>query len=384
MKSDHYHFIVVGAGAAGLSLLIHMIQSGRFGDQKILLIDKAPKTENDRTWCFWEAQAGLFESIVYRQWERLWFNSDDNISNVHEIHPYRYKMIRGIDFYEYCFAKINEQKNISIEYGTVENLKSEAESASLMINGKLITADYIFSSINPDLSFHQNGHHFLWQHFKGWSIKASLPVFNPAEATLMDFRVDQHSDTRFVYVMPFSDTEALVEYTIFSKSTLSAEEYDSGLADYCQHILKLGRDQYTIASSEFGMIPMTDIRFPQSNGKIVFIGTAGGQTKASSGYTFRNIQKHSAAIVHSLITSGEPTAPDVSKKFRFYDGVLLQILCEKELPGATIFSKLFNNNPMVSVLKFLDNETSVAEEIKLISVLPRSRFIKAAISQLLR
>ena len=40
---------------------MRMIKSGKFADKKILLIDKEPKTKNDRTWCFWEKQDGFFE-----------------------------------------------------------------------------------------------------------------------------------------------------------------------------------------------------------------------------------------------------------------------------------------------------------------------------------
>jgi lycopene beta-cyclase len=60
-----YDYIIAGAGAAGLSLLTRMIACGKFSDKKILIIDKAAKTVNDRTWCFWEKEQGFFEDIVY-------------------------------------------------------------------------------------------------------------------------------------------------------------------------------------------------------------------------------------------------------------------------------------------------------------------------------
>ncbi|MBL7700405.1 MAG: hypothetical protein JNK79_19725 [Chitinophagaceae bacterium] len=384
MRSDHYHFIVVGAGASGLSLLIHIINSGHFRDKKILLVDKSPKSENDRTWCFWEQEPGLYESIVFKKWDKLWFHGSDGYSALHDVHPYSYKMIRGIDFYNYCFSIIDTCENVSVEYGTAQNLRSSRESATLTINGRAIEADYIFSSTNPDVDILRDGEHFLWQHFRGWVVKTALQKFNPEEATLMDFRIDQQRDTRFVYVMPFSDSEALIEYTVFSKAKLNDLEYDSALSAYCRNFLELESDQYSVTASEFGMIPMTDINFPQSKGRIFFIGTAGGRTKASSGYTFRNIQKHSAAIVQALIDSGNPLTTEPSKKFRFYDSVLLKILSEDNAQGAAIFTKLFATNQMTAVFKFLDNETTVAEDIRLISGLPKTKFLKAAVSHLLK
>ena len=53
----------------------------------------------------------------------------------------------------------------------------------------------------------------------------------------------------------------------------------------------LGLDNYTIVEEEFGVIPMTNTNFPFFKDGMYYIGTAGGQTKASTGYTFRFIQK---------------------------------------------------------------------------------------------
>ena len=97
-----YDYIIAGAGCAGLSLAVHMIQSGHFNNRKILIIDKEDKQKNDRTWCFWETEPGLFEAIVHRQWKSAWFYGE-GFSQLMELSPYQYKLIRGIDFYNYSF-----------------------------------------------------------------------------------------------------------------------------------------------------------------------------------------------------------------------------------------------------------------------------------------
>ena len=45
-----------------------------------------------------------------------------------------------------------------------------------------------------------------------------------------------------------------------------------------------------------------------------FIGTAGGQTKASTGYTFRFIQKQADKIVEELISNGNSFKKTKNKK----------------------------------------------------------------------
>lgn len=374
-----YDYIITGAGAAGLSLLVHMVRSGNFSNKKILLLEKAPKSDNDRTWCFWEKEVGLFEDIVYKKWPLLWFHGIDGYSAINDISPYEYKLIRGIDFYNYCFEIINSSENITVKYGDVERCVSEDSETYVVFNGDKIYAEYIFNSILFERPVMGKNEYYLLQHFKGWFIKTDEPVFDPAKATLMDFRVEQHDETRFVYVMPFSETEALVEYTLFSEKLLSDEEYSRELKDYCERFLAL--KTFKILQEESGAIPMTNHKFPARENNIINIGTAGGQTKASSGYTFRFIQKNSAAIVSALINSGKPFTVNsfAGRRFGMYDSTLLNILYNKKLPGAEVFTILMKNNAMKDVLKFLDNETSVVEELRIIRCLPALTFLRSAL-----
>ena len=124
---------------------------------------------------------------------------------------------------------------------------------------------------------------------------------------------------------------------------------------------------------------MTNYQFPLHHQQVINIGTAGGQTKASSGYTFQFIQKHSAAIVKRLIAGESPVIKPPTRRHRFYDSVLLKILAEERMPGDKIFTTLFKKNKVTDVFRFLDNETSITDDLKIISTLPTIPFLKAAI-----
>jgi lycopene beta-cyclase len=97
---SYYDYIITGAGCAGLSLLLQILQHKKLHDKSILIVDKSPKVTNDRTWCFWEKEPGLFESIVHHRWTKLNFFSP-TVKRTLNISPYEYKMIRGIDFFRY-------------------------------------------------------------------------------------------------------------------------------------------------------------------------------------------------------------------------------------------------------------------------------------------
>lgn len=361
-----------------------MIGSGKFKEKKILLLDKEPKTKNDRTWCFWEKEKGFFEEVVYRKWNSISFFSNE-YSSLMNIAPYQYKMIRGIDFYNYCFDEIRKHNNVEIVYGDVKGWEHHGkdETTTWRIDDTVTRLfdvnTHIFNSIykpgEPDKKAIR-----LLQHFKGWVIETSKPYFNPGEATIMDFRVRQDNGTTFAYLLPFTETTALVEYTLFSKALLAKEQYDAELKDYIGSYL--GIHDFVVKEEEFGVIPMT-------NERIYFgydgwqIGTAGGQTKASSGYTFQFIQKQSARIVEYLIAGRSLNElPRTAGRFRFYDNTLLYILYHNTLPGEKIFTRLFKKNKPQQVLKFLDNESSLKDELKIISTLPTWPFLKAAIKQL--
>jgi lycopene beta-cyclase len=357
-----------------------MIHSGKFSQKKILLIDKDEKQKNDRTWSFWETEPGIFDSIVFRKWSKTWFHGE-NFSRILDLHPYEYKMIRGIDFYRHCFNIISKQSNFEIRLGEIKSIINENNLAVLQINDDLVAADYIFNSLLLEKPVLNEKEYYLLQHFKGWIIETTTPVFNPLEATLMDFRTNQKHGTAFVYVKPFSETKALVEYTLFTEKLLEPLQYEEGLKGYITNCLKV--EKYNIFEEENGIIPMTNYKFPAVDGRIINIGTAGGQTKASSGYTFRFIQKHSARIVENLVKRGNPfiPLPGGPRRFKFYDSTLLYVLKHNKVSGDKIFTSLFKKNKPRQVLRFLDNESSLGEELKIISSLPTMPFLKAALKQ---
>ncbi len=378
---DRYDYIITGAGCAGLSLAVHLILSGKFGDKKILLVDKDAKSDNDHTWCFWEQQPGMFQPCVYRQWEQLFFHSDA-FSTKLNLAPYSYKLIRGIDFYQYCIALIREQENFTLLQAAVDHVSSNEEESFVTVDGRNILCTYIFNSILFSIPAMSRNQYWMLQHFKGWFISTDEPVFDASAGTLMDFRTSQYHGTSFFYVLPFSPTEALIEYTLFSNSVLPDDAYESELQQYLDQ--RLGIKDYTVREKEFGVIPMTNYPFSAGHANLVNIGTAGGKTKGSSGYTFQYIQKSSAAIVEELAAGRRPGKTKRSKiKFSFYDSVLLNILHHRTLEGRDIFTDLFKNNKPAQVLKFLDNETSIAEDLSIMTTLPTIPFAKAAFNHLL-
>lgn len=372
-----YDFIILGAGASGLSLAMRMMNSVQLADKKILIVDKERKIANDKTWCFWEKNAGYFESIVHKKWDGLGFYGEKTELNL-AIAPYSYKMIRSIDFYTYCFERIGKSGNVDVIFGEIKSVISDTRSVSIHLSDREVkcTPAIVFNSLyHPPV---KPARLHLLQHFKGWLIETKQPFFNDKRAVLMDFRVQQQHGTTFAYVLPTSPTVALIEYTLFTASTLPSEEYDIELDKYISNTLKI--EEYSVRETEFGIIPMTDASFNFFENGMYNIGTAGGQTKASTGYTFQFIQKQSENIAKCLCAGRSlSTFAATDRRFHFYDRVLLQLLATRQLEGRAIFSRLFERNKASRIFKFLDNETSLFEELPLLASLQVLPFLRAAL-----
>ncbi|HEY2727596.1 MAG TPA: lycopene cyclase family protein, partial [Parafilimonas sp.] len=208
-------------------------------------------------------------------------------------------------------------------------------------------------------------------------------VFDERIATFMDFRVVQDKGTAFVYVLPIEKNKALVEYTLFSEKILQQQEYNKALENYIQSFLNIKK--YSIEHEEFGIIPMTNYSFSKGEKRIINIGTAGGQTKASSGYTFQFIQKHSAKIIDALIKNKNPLIKETGfeKRFHLYDSILLNVLYHKKTNGDKLFAQLFKKNSPQTILKFLDNDTTFKEELKIMNSVSTKIFLPAAIKEMI-
>ncbi len=378
-----YDYIIAGSGCAGLSLLYRMLKDPNQNQKNILVLDKVAKDSNDRTWCYWENGAGLFEEIVTHEWKSLEFKTSD-FTKRFDLQEYAYKMIQGIDFYEFVLQFAQDFKNVTFQYGSIQEIKSDNNTALVKTENGTYIAAYVFNStglFNPTINIENS----LLQHFEGWVIETDTPVFNPQVGTLMDFSLPQRNGATFMYVFPTSSTQALIEYTLFSEKVLKKEEYESELKDYIQNDLKI--DNYQIKHIEHGVIPMSLAKFsrnPDANKRIVNLGTAGGFTKASSGYTFQFIQKNTADIVRKLSLGKDPNSSLSmrDRRFEWYDRTLLEVMISKKLEGKVIFSIMFDKLSPELILKFLGNETSLIEDFQIIKSLPIMPFLIGGVKQI--
>lgn len=379
-KNIVYDYAIVGAGAAGLHLALAIIDDPYFDTKKLLIIEKSRKDTNDKTWCFWEKGMGKWDSIVSQSWNKASFitsktNSDLNLGD------YTYKMVKAIDFYTMAKEKLKETPGVTWVGQEVLQITQE-EPVLIATPNETFKAKHVFDSMIPtDFTENKGEHINLLQHFKGWVIETKEDVFDPNSFVMMDFRIKYPDSTSFTYILPESSKKALIEFTFFSPALVSDNEYNTYLKEYIETILQTY--DYKIVDTEKGIIPMTSYPFYKlNNSQVTKIGTAGSWVKGSSGYSFKNAERLSKKIVEN-IKKGLMHSKDLFKwRFKQYDTLFLDVLYFNNHLGEQVFSDMYRKNDIGKIFAFLDEETTLLDEMKIISHFKWHPFLKALFKHL--
>jgi len=378
--NTQYNIIIAGAGLAGLSLA-HQIVNSPLRDRSILIVDQDAKERNDRTWSYWSDRPTPFDGIACRTWDQLHLAGLNGEMRV-PLHQYRYRTVRGSDFYEHVRQELARISNVTWLRGKVDSIEDGDEAARVIINHEAVTGRWVFNSLPCHTSI-DDRYHQLKLHFKGWEIETPRSVFDPSAATFLDFRTPHAEQlrgaTRFFYVLPFDERHALIEYTLFSNLPLLPREYEQALQAYLRDVLLI--DEYRLTRQEGGVIPITDQPYPRRlGGRVMAIGMRGGRIKPSTGFAFMRVQSDSAAIVQSLLKHDQPfDVPEDSARYRLYDSMLLDIMEREPERIQSIFAALFKRNSIEHVLSFLDEQASLRQNVHMFANLPQTPFLQALV-----
>jgi lycopene beta-cyclase len=149
-------------------------------------------------------------------------------------------------------------------------------------------------------------------------------------------------------------------------------DYDLQLENYIKN--NLGIKNYKINFTEKGAIPLFNLSI-KKNDKIINIGSAGGMTRLSTGYTFLNIQEHSKYILKNIDKIDKVEKYNLGQNYKFLDNIFLKVLKNNPEKMPNIFYKMFKCPPN-TVIKFLSNKSNILEDINIISKMPKLIFVK--------
>ena len=347
-----FDYVIIGGGCAGLSLAYELDLYQKLSKKTLAIVEPRKEYLRDKTWSFWKVNTHNFEDCVKKNWKEFSIKNSSN-SRIIKCDNFPYQSIDSGLFYKKIINKLNKNKNIKF-FKSIKDLN--------------INNSFIFNSV-PTL---KNSSSNLWQHFYGVEIETNDDFFNDRTVDLMDFNCDQRNSVHFFYVLPFDKNKAMIETTWLSKEDLSLKDYESQIKNYINH---LGIKNYKITYKEEGAIPLFYPIYKKEKNKIN-IGTAGGMTRLSTGYTFLNIQEHSKFIRENLDNIKKVNKYELKNKYKFLDKVFLKVLKKNPDKMPNIFDKIFSGYTD-SAIKFLSNKSNFIEDMTIILKMPKWLFIKS-------
>ncbi|NDE11803.1 MAG: hypothetical protein EBZ95_14785, partial [Chitinophagia bacterium] len=377
MSMQDYHtkvdYLFSGAGASATLLLMNMEKQGLLKDKKILIIDPDTKQDNDKTYCFWsehnEQLTLLCRNLISHQWDEVSVNQKEQES----LFPKKYYYISSIDVYKEL-RRIIDQYNFQRVHSSVIEVIAVENGVKVITDTNILESSLVFDSRPPKYLPPKNEDTHLLQSFLGYVITTDDPISKINCLDLMDFNVEQLDATQFMYVLPLGEGKILVELTRFGIKAITQNEASPILDLYINN--RFGN--YQILHTELGCIPMStaDISVEPIPG-VIAIGGRAGAVKPSTGYAFKNMFNHAEKIAESLKRNLQPAIIEDSSRFRFYDRLLLLILTKQPSQGKPIFEALFRKNEIKNVLQFLDEKTTLIQDIRIFLTLPKQPFLKA-------
>lgn len=313
----------------------------------------------DKTLCVWGKPQTIISDAVVAEWSTLRFGYGSS-TIVRSLGDFRYSQYTASSIRSLVDARLS-----------VVRRTGDATEPDTSCD---ISLDSCF-----DVREHRASTISLLQHFHGWRVRTPEPAFDPLVATMMDFRVDQSDGVCFVYVLPYSAHEALVECTVFSSATWDRSCYEDRLVAYLRDVI--GTLEYEIIDTETGAIPMCDrIPLRERGAAWIAIGAAAGLTKSTTGYTVARCIRDAECMMATYAQTGvfsPPARP--AKRFDWYDRLLLKIIRDEPGQVPAILWTLFQRNPVERILRFLDEQTHFGEELLIFWSLPWLPFLRAIV-----
>ena len=354
-----FDYVIIGGGCAGLSLAYELNLHKKLKNKKLAIIDPRTNYKRDKTWSYWKVINHNFEDCVKKSWSRFYVTDKSRNNNETNCSFYPYQSIDSEKFYKKILEKLKKNKNIFFKK---------------KLNKSKFKGSIIFNSVPSIKKFNKDRTNY-WQHFYGIEIELKKLQYDLDKFDLMNFDCEQRNAVHFIYALPFNKNRILIETTWFSK-------YDKKLFDYQKQIdkwiwdwMRLKKTDYKIKYRERGAIPLFPVH--QKNKKnFINIGTAGGMTRVSTGYTFLNIQEHSKYIRRNIDSINDVKRFEIKKKYYLFDKIFMKVLDKSPEIMPKLFFNLFGifNN---SIIKFLSNKSNFLDDIVVILKMPKWVFIKS-------
>ncbi|WP_375460430.1 lycopene cyclase family protein [uncultured Enterovirga sp.] len=375
-RSD-YDVVILGAGLAGLSLAVRLADLPQI---RTLVLEPRTHSPRDRTWCSWRLLDHPFAPAVSASWQSWEVMRRDAagrpVAASQTSAECPYDMIPSDRLWDVALSRLDRAPQVELRMGCrALGMAERTDGVTVTTEAGPIEAGLVFDSRPPPPGPPGD----FVQRFLGQEVVTEAPVFDPSRATLMDFDVPQHPGVvHFLYVLPTSPTEALVEDTWLAPAHVPLPDHRAAIREYLG--ARFGVTAFTPRFEEEGAIPMSPgLRAPEAAGRVIPIGTAGGAVKPSSGYAFLAIQRMADELAAGIAAGRRPTPFRVrSRTASWMDEVFLSALLRAPEIAPHLFVSLFARCRPEPLIRFLNDVGSPTDIARVIAAMPKWPMIDAA------
>ncbi|MFN3388288.1 MAG: lycopene beta-cyclase CrtY, partial [Allosphingosinicella sp.] len=296
--------VIAGGGLAGC--LAALAVAEKRPDLPLLLIEEGTRFGGNHIWSFFDSDVStehraLVDPLVARRW-------DD-----HDVHfPRRsrtidlgYSSVRSGDLDRLVRARLRPD-----QYRLGHAVREVGPDHVLLDGGERISAHGVVDARGPGP---MPGLDLAWQKFVGRIYRFEAP-HGVARPLIMDARVCQDLGYRFVYLLPFSETELLVEDTYYCDSPVLDVPLVRGRVE--SYVARAGRGPAVHVHEETGVLPVVlggevaalwDGHPPAAR-----LGLRGGFFHPTTGYSLPDAVRNAALLAGQRDLSG----PALHRLFR--------------------------------------------------------------------
>ena len=375
--------LILGAGCAGLSLACALLDAGV--DEQIVLVDRRTSFDHDRTWCFWSTSADLpFASLATHRWPSWRMVGRDGRAVHHHSNRHPYLHLPANLLYEAALTRLDGATNVELHLGErVIDVTADHDGVSVRTSLGSIEGSVAYDAMGgagPLNRQRPDGAIELRQRFLGLEVEVERPVFDPSTVTLMDFRAGADTGVgnslRFMYVLPFSPTHALVEDTSLGGRAVRAGERRAAITEHLRDVLGAGAQQ--VWREERGTLPMTTHSFPVTRGPRLFaVGAAAGALRPSSGYAFVRMQRHVQGVARAIAAGARPPDHVGHRRHHLLDALFLRTLTADPAGFDQHLLALARGVDAGAFARFMTDTSSLRDETAIVASLARPGFLRA-------
>ncbi|MDG1199172.1 MAG: FAD-dependent oxidoreductase [Porticoccaceae bacterium] len=350
---------IIGGGSAGISL------AAQLKNQSAVVIEPRTPAERDYSWALWANphQQQQFASVAKGSWQQ-WRLIDHHTEVLHQTDQYSYTSLSSAEYIAQCEQQLPE--GVELIRAAAEDIEATGSGGLFSAAGKSYRASQLYDSRPPAMA--ENG---LKQHFVGWEIRTKSPFSDPQIATLMDFRVDQSRGLHFIYVLPFSDRQLLIESTMISTQLEDKDWYRQAMVAWLE---SQDIEIEQTLREETGVIPMDTIT--PADSQIACIGAASGAVRLSSGYAFSGIQAQIAKLAQGISAGDYSVPPPISPGLVRMDRIFNAVLMARPELGVSIMMRTARALDGNGFARFMLGAATIADWARVILAMPKIPFLK--------